>query len=1112
MVSSLIVSILLSIFLTNCNAEVTSGSIYALSFPSLCGSTSLSQFSPYLTVTNLASQSVTVDISCTAANFKKSAKIDVNKEATFELIFERTSVFLPCSNAISNKTVLVCASGSVSLYGFIAEGKNDVDSSVMVTNPWDETIQGAFLALPANALGKEYLIPAYPTQEDFTTVFTVSALEDNTAVTISFEADTTPPGTRRFELQIGESYQVVVPSIVTLSNIKSNASISVIAASKSETNEVFLLKQVSPNESFGTGFIVTPFEGGSYDYCIVATEATTVSKCMADESSSVCQQGQDETINGLKCVQDIDVSVYLKITTDKPVAIYQYIKDYSSSSDGLVCLAMNIVPPIENYLSDVKYTVIGDGNIKEIKTYIISNSDMAFEVDGEELDMDIFLKAQVEDMYVYRRPVSRAGRHTISSKTTDKFMVIVYGGKHADGVVTTTPDVEGSGGEPDVVPGRYESYFAYRADFKSNFIATVEVFQCIVESAPTAAPLKGLTTQATTTNAPKIEDSFVRIIADIISNGNNSDAPNVNVIVAEVVVIGENTITLEETLVVVNTGSDEVEVIVIQFEASAIEGFTNNIQYKNTHVSQTTIASKITSIDMFTVGRLEEIKTLSEGITIVSNITKPGKISEETQTISTSNVQPICSYYDEEKKFWDNKGCITIINGNNVECKCNHLTMFAVLMQITEYPLTSVDAKVLDILTKLGLSLSIISLVITLVIYIYCKLYTSHRILIHGNLALALLISHLIFVSGIEVNEHKEKSCTAITFFMHFFFMATFFWMLVEGLYLVAKTRHELHRRNIPFAIWAVIGWVPALLIVIISAASRIDGYGYPIYEFVGDILTKRYRCWLDHSTGLVWAFVGPACVILAVNLCILILVLRFLCTAKVNEDENLSEHIKSGIRVVFILGVILGLPWILGLLNLNQYTVAVSYLFVLGNAFQGVYILLSLCIFDKEVQHVLQAKDPIRKCFGHVNRNQGSRNRITPDTSSATEEEAPIISRATVRSREAWVKDDPNPQQDNRPKAAEDIPTTSGTSNRQVKPNDRKLRKESNLKTQDEVEKQQQEPTIRNRQKQQKTHKSSKESVQKASVESENQQQDDEGSNEASRDLNINPPWVGNF
>ncbi|XP_072046491.1 adhesion G-protein coupled receptor D1-like [Amphiura filiformis] len=224
--------------------------------------------------------------------------------------------------------------------------------------------------------------------------------------------------------------------------------------------------------------------------------------------------------------------------------------------------------------------------------------------------------------------------------------------------------------------------------------------------------------------------------------------------------------------------------------------------------------------------------------------------------------------------------------------------------------------------------------------------------------------------------------------------MATFFWMLVEGLYHAVKTSAALNRRNIPYAVWAAIGWGPALLIVIISAASRIDGYGYPIYEFVGDILTKRYRCWLDPSIGLHWAFVGPACGILAVNMCILIVVMRTYCTLKPKQNETQFEQIKSGIRVVFILGVILGLPWILGLLNLNEYTVGVSYFLVLANAFQGIYILLDLCLLDKEVQHILLAKES---------------NRVESDTTSATEGQ-PISSRST--SREAWVEDDQNQQQ----------------------------------------------------------------------------------------------------
>ena len=49
-----------------------------------------------------------------------------------------------------------------------------------------------------------------------------------------------------------------------------------------------------------------------------------------------------------------------------------------------------------------------------------------------------------------------------------------------------------------------------------------------------------------------------------------------------------------------------------------------------------------------------------------------------------------------------------------------------------------------------------------------------------------------------------------------------------------------------------------------------------------------------------------------------------------------LYVHINRGsIRVVLILGAIMGQPWIFSLLNFNQYTVVFSYLFVLANGFQ---------------------------------------------------------------------------------------------------------------------------------------------------------------------------------
>ena len=58
----------------------------------------------------------------------------------------------------------------------------------------------------------------------------------------------------------------------------------------------------------------------------------------------------------------------------------------------------------------------------------------------------------------------------------------------------------------------------------------------------------------------------------------------------------------------------------------------------------------------------------------------------------------------------------------------------------------------------------------------------------------------------------QEKICTATAFLLHYFFMATFFWMFVEGLYLLAKIRPELCHRAVHIAFWIALGWGKLIL------------------------------------------------------------------------------------------------------------------------------------------------------------------------------------------------------------------------------------------------------------------------------------------------------------
>ena len=414
---------------------------YAIAFPSKPNA--LRGFLPYFTATNLATHPVTVQITFDIDEFSLTSVIAESEEETFEL---PSSVFLPNNNGITSKTILVCSSGEISLYGFVSKSKEyatmfSVDQ-FMDLDPWDKYIGGAYLALPANDLGTEHYIVAYPKQQDFTTVFTVSALENNTEVNITFTAKSTPRSPRKFSLQFGESYQVLVTSDTTSSMVVSDKPVSVIAASKSEANNIFLLKQIPPKQSFGTEFVLTPFEGGSYDFCVVAPDSTAINTCQVSEGSygatspNVCEE---EQVKGFVCVEDFAMDIYTKITSKNPITVVQYMKGYASSTDS-VCLAMLIVPPVQSYIGEVEFSIIGEGNVF-MNIFILSKVDTAFEINGKTEDMTLSFKAEIEGIFVYRKEILTAGRHAISSSTSGaKFAVIVHGGMHSDtgGETTTT--------------------------------------------------------------------------------------------------------------------------------------------------------------------------------------------------------------------------------------------------------------------------------------------------------------------------------------------------------------------------------------------------------------------------------------------------------------------------------------------------------------------------------------------------------------------------------------------------------------------------------------------------------------------------------------------------
>ncbi|XP_071808027.1 adhesion G-protein coupled receptor D1-like [Asterias amurensis] len=282
-------------------------------------------------------------------------------------------------------------------------------------------------------------------------------------------------------------------------------------------------------------------------------------------------------------------------------------------------------------------------------------------------------------------------------------------------------------------------------------------------------------------------------------------------------------------------------------------------------------------------------------------------------------------------------GCSVTTLKSSSFCYCNHSTNFAVLMQVTAYEISEADSSALMWITYIGCCVSIMLLLLTLAIYGYLWKLRSDRIFIHSSLALAILIAQLLFIGGLERTEDKVV-CKVIAILLHFFYLSVFGWMLVEGIHLYRKVIKVYGSENIKMYPYLLVGWGIPAAITLVSLGIRIEGYG-----------TNKV-CWLDISSGLIWAFVVPALCVVGVNIIVFILVLRVIVkSAELNDKEH--ANIKAGLKGAVVLLPILGLTWIFGILAVNSATIMFQYLFTIFNSFQGLFIFLNQCAFNSEVK-----------------------------------------------------------------------------------------------------------------------------------------------------------------
>lgn len=276
----------------------------------------------------------------------------------------------------------------------------------------------------------------------------------------------------------------------------------------------------------------------------------------------------------------------------------------------------------------------------------------------------------------------------------------------------------------------------------------------------------------------------------------------------------------------------------------------------------------------------------------------------------------------------------------------------------TNEPSELIFYKVVHILSTLGHSLSLISLFTSTVIICLFRRLHCMRNYIHLNLfvsfmlrAVAVLIKDSLLFSADETTDCSTQpslvGCKASLVFFHYFIMANFFWLLVEGLYL-----HTLllvnHRYSTRLPIYMLIGWGIPFVFMVAWIICRVN--------------LEDTRCWEVNDNPVPVRLIDwPIMASIIINFILFISIIRILvqklrCTDVGGNDQSQYRRLaKSTLLLIPLFGVnYIVFFYLMERDDENMKQIKIFFELGLGS-FQGFIVAVLYCFLNSEVQGELR-------------------------------------------------------------------------------------------------------------------------------------------------------------
>ncbi|XP_047500512.1 latrophilin-like protein LAT-2 [Penaeus chinensis] len=403
-------------------------------------------------------------------------------------------------------------------------------------------------------------------------------------------------------------------------------------------------------------------------------------------------------------------------------------------------------------------------------------------------------------------------------------------------------------------------------------------------------------------------------------------------------------VELPEELYKDGVGEDgSVRVVIVSYET--VPNINNTIppepgkESKDEFAARDQIGSNIISVTVVGTENWRSVK--GEHVTLNFNHVYEG------DQFTTEN--PRCVWWDKRALAWNTTGCFLSISSDNfTECICNHMTSFALLMDVwgrREKPsgMEGQGYEAARWLGTVGCVASWLCLALCLAVIVAQKpLRTTLCWRIRGQLCLSLLLAYALELVSTNVGGQGAWWCKAIGALLHYSLLCAFSWGAIEGfnMYLMFVKVWRTQRRLLNYYLGAGFGF-PFVVVGLTLAVTRGQGYG------------TEGICWLA-SEAVPWSLLGPLVAILSMNFLVFVLVIRILIR-NIKErkrihnktDADLKDRFWGSATIFFNLGF----SWATGVIHVVFDSAISAIIFSLTASSQGVWIFVFGILMNKKIR-----------------------------------------------------------------------------------------------------------------------------------------------------------------